>query len=161
MPLWPSCCSSAWASPSSLRLWLATRAVRVVDASHHGLHGGPIEPGGNRQAVVFVDYAFGDFQRRGYLLVGLPTQKAATRINTGLRPIQWAKVRFNVGSQARPTPKGTGQRPQAILGTSGRQRVSLKIAVQGHQYIDRRLPALARTRPVSSIITGAVPIHVT
>lgn len=43
---------------------------------------------------------------------------------------------------------------QAILGTSGRQRVKLAIAVGCHQRIDRPLPVLARTPPVSSIIQG-------
>lgn len=50
------------------------------------------------------------------------------------RPCRASSVAlFNVGCQAHPGPQGTGQRSQAILGTSGRQRVNLEIAVQGHQ----------------------------
>lgn len=52
----------------------------------------------------------------------------------------WLRERFiRLGLQ------GTGYRPQAILGTSGRQRVKLAIAVECHQRIDRPLPTLART----------------
>jgi len=45
----------------------------------------------------------------------------------------------------RTATSGLWPRPQAILGTSGRPRVKLAIAVQGHQRIDPPLPTLART----------------